>query len=80
MARIGSYTVVVKCRRRDASRTADAGRNDPPRECGLLLALKARQIKCAMALLDAGADAGARDADGVGAVRVPASRARRSPR
>ncbi|KAH8088836.1 hypothetical protein JL720_6802 [Aureococcus anophagefferens] len=43
----------------------DARRNEPPRENALLLALQARHVKAAMALLDAGVDAAARDDGGV---------------
>lgn len=51
----------------------DARRNEPPRENALLLALQARHVKAAMALLDAGVDAAARDDGGVGAVLAAAT-------
>ncbi|KAH8069672.1 hypothetical protein JL720_11978 [Aureococcus anophagefferens] len=54
-------------------REQDARRNEPPRENALLLALQARHVKAAMALLDAGVDAAARDDGGVGAVLAAAT-------
>ena len=43
----------------------NARRCDPPRETPLLLAVRARQVKCARLLLERGADASLADDDGV---------------
>lgn len=50
----------------------NAVRNDPPRENALLLALQARHVKTAFALLDNGCDAARCDDAGVGAVLAAA--------